>query len=394
MNGVPMNDIPINRKPRQFRLGLVVNPLAGVGGPAAAKGSDHAAIQARARSGELPLTAPARTRDFLRRLAVPRDCALTLVTVPGPMGADLAGELGFALELADYRPADPTTALDTEGSARALVAARVDLLVFVGGDGTARDVCRVVGVGQPVLGVPAGVKMHSGVYAVTPSMAAELVSQLMAGGLVNLSLREVRDIDEDAFRQGQVKSRYFGEMQVPAEGGFVQHVKQGGLEVEELVLLDMAAHLRREIGPDTLTIAGPGSTTYGVLKEWGLAGTLLGVDLLLGDRLLALDVDGATLEGHLHAHAGPVLLVVTAIGGQGHIIGRGNQQLTPAVLRRVGRSQLRIAATRTKLKTLAGRPLLMDSGDAALDRDWCGYIPVITGYDDTLLYPLGFFPAS
>lgn len=381
---------------RPFRLGFVVNPLAGVGGPAAQKGSDHHDIQARAQRGELPLTAPARARSFLQQLIVPADCALALVTVPGPMGADLLQDLAFPLELADYNPAVHTTALDTQESVRVLLAKGVDLLVFVGGDGTARDVCRVVMATrptQPVLGVPAGVKMHSGVYAINPAMAAALVSQLLAGGLVNLGLREVRDIDEEAFRQGQVKSRYFGEMRVPEEGRFVQQVKQGGLEVEELVLLDMAEHLRREITPDTLVIVGPGSTTFGILNHWGLEGTLLGLDLLLGDRLLERDVDATTLERHVLDHPGPVLLVITAIGGQGHVIGRGNQQLTPAVLHRVGRDSLRIVATKTKLKTLSGRPLLMDSGDAELDREWSGYVPVLTGYEDAVLYPLGIFPA-
>lgn len=382
---------------RPFRLGLVVNPLAGVGGPAAQKGSDHPDVQARARSGELPLTAAARTRSFLQQLRVPSDCALELVTVPGAMGADIVQDLSFEVELSDYNPALQTTALDTHESVRALLANGVDLLVFVGGDGTARDVCRVVMATrptQPVLGVPAGVKMHSGVYAINPAMAAELVSQLAIGELVNLELREVRDIDEEAFRQGQVKSRYFGVMRVPAEGRFVQQVKQGGLEVEELVLLDMAEHLRQEITPDTLVIVGPGSTTFGILNQWGLDGTLLGVDLLMGDRVLARDADATSLERQLREHKGPVLLVVTAIGGQGHVIGRGNQQLTPVVLRGVGRDRLRIVATKTKLKTLHGRPLLMDSGDVALDREWSGYIPVLAGFEDVLLYPLGFFPVA
>jgi len=379
---------------RHFRLGLVVNPLAGVGGPAAQKGSDHQGIQAQARRGELSLTAPARALQFLQRLVVPEECALTLVTVPGPMGGDLLQGLPLHAEIADYRPATHTTAADTQESVHALLAQRLDLLVFVGGDGTARDVCRVVGPSQPVLGVPAGVKMHSGVYAISPAMAAELVSQLMAGALVNLGLREVRDIDEDAFRLGQVKSRYFGEMLVPEEGHFVQQVKQGGLEVEELVLLDIAQHLDREMTSDTLVIAGPGSTTLGVLRNWGLEGTLLGVDLILGGQLVGRDLDAVTLERNLSEHTGPVLLVITAIGGQGHVTGRGNQQLTPWVLRRVGRDRLRIIATKTKLKTLAGRPLAMDSGDPALDKEWSGYIPVITGYEDVVLYPLGLFQPS
>lgn len=379
---------------REFRLGLLINPYAGVGGPAANKGSDDLRIQAMARAGELPLTAATRAQAFLQILKVPADCALTVITVPGPMGGDVVTHAGFAVELTGFHPAEQTSAADTQIAAQALVARRVDLLIFVGGDGTARDVCRVIPPHQAVLGVPAGVKMHSGVYAINPQAAAELVSMLLRGELVNLGPREVRDIDEEAFRLGKVKSRHFGEMLTPEEGRFVQHVKQGGLEVEELVLLDIAAQVREELTEDTLLIAGPGSTTLEVLRNWGVEGTLLGVDVLMGTELVARDVDATTLLPHLRAHNGPVMLMVTAIGGQGHIIGRGNQQLTPEVLRGVGRDNLRVIATKTKLKTLEGRPLCMDSGDAQLDRDWQGYIPVITGYADTVLYPLGLFASS
>ena len=379
---------------RQFRLGFLVNPYAGVGGPAANKGSDDSIIRERARRGDLPLTAPARARTFLEHLVVPADCALTLVSVAGPMGGELLAAGNWSVELTEFRPAAETSGDDTQRSVRALVERRVDLLVFVGGDGTARDVCAALPEPQPVLGVPAGVKMHSGVYALTPVAAADLVSLLLVGELVNLAWREVRDIDEAAFRTGVVKSRYFGEMLTPEAGRYVQHVKQGGLEVEELVLLDMAEHLLQEITPDTLVTMGPGSTTWNLLKNWGIEGTLLGVDLVQNGKLLAGDVDAATLERRLADHSGPLLLVVTAIGGQGHIIGRGNQQLTPSVLRRVGRDRLRVVATKTKLKTLGGRPLVMDSGDPALDRAWQGYLPVIAGYQDRVLYPLGIFPAA
>lgn len=378
---------------RRFRLGLLVNPYAGVGGPAANKGSDDLRIQAMARAGELPLTAATRARSFLDHLQVPEDCALTVVTVPGPMGAGMFAARGWTVELTGFRPAEYTTALDTQNATQALAARRVDLLVFVGGDGTARDVCSVVPPHLPALGVPAGVKMHSAVYAINPQAAAALVSVLLRGELVNLAPREVRDIDEEAFRLGKVKSRHFGEMLTPEEGRFVQHVKQGGLEVEELVLLDIAAQLADELTDDTLLIAGPGSTTFNVLSNWGIEGTLLGVDIILGKTVLARDVDAASLTAYLNDHRGPVRLVVTAIGGQGHIIGRGNQQLTPVILRHIGRDNMRVVATKTKLKTLAGRPLVMDSGDPLLDREWQGYLPVITGFADTVLYPLGFFPS-
>jgi predicted polyphosphate/ATP-dependent NAD kinase len=375
---------------RQFRLGFVVNPLAGVGGPAANKGSDDSRIQAMARAGDLPLSAPRRARTFIEHLQIPPDCRFTLVTVAGLMGAEIVAGMPWDVELVDYTPAEQTTAQDTQGAVQALVAAQVDLLVFVGGDGTARDVCAVIPPRQPALGVPAGVKMHSGVYAINPQMAAELVSLLLRGELVNLAMREVRDIDEDAFRRGVVKSRHFGELLTPEEGRFVQHVKQGGLEVEDLVLLDIAEQLRSEVEEDnTLVIWGPGSTTLNAMRNLNMEGTLLGVDVSLNGEVVARDADAKTVLDHLQHHDGPVLLIVTAIGGQGHIIGRGNQQLSPELLRRVGRDNLRVIATKTKLKTLAGRPLEIDSGDAEIDRTWQGYIPVITGYEDTVLYPLG-----
>lgn len=391
---MPRGLLRMTKALRQFRLGLLINPYAGVGGPAANKGSDDERIQMMARAGELPLTAAVRAQSFFDHLVVPEDCALTVVTVPGPMGEAALANGRWMVELTGFCPAEHTTALDTQNATQALSSRRLDLLVFVGGDGTARDVCSVVPSHQPVLGVPAGVKMHSGVYAINPQAAAALVSLLLRGELVNLTSNEVRDIDEEAFRQGKVKSRHFGEMLTPEEGRFVQHVKQGGLEVEELVLLDIAAHLAEELTDDTLLIVGPGSTTFHILENWRLEGTLLGVDVLLGKTLLARDVDSTALDGYLSDHRGPMRLMVTAIGGQGHIIGRGNQQLTPAILRRIGRDNLRVVATKTKLRNLAGRPLVMDSGDAELDSAWQGYIPVITGFADTMLYPLGVFTAN
>lgn len=374
-----------------FRLGLVVNPFAGVGGPTANKGSDDPEVLRRAGAGQLPLTAPGRAKSFLRTLLskVPGAEQFVIVTVPGAMGSAVVEGLDAAVELVEYYPQQPSSYRDTEAAATAIVQAGVDLLVFVGGDGTARDVYRVIGSQQPALGVPAGVKMHSGVYAITPQLAAEVVAMLVVGDLVNLAPQEVRDIDEEAFRQGKVKSRPYGEMLVPEEGQFVQQVKQGGLEVEELVLLDIAEHLREDLTKDTLMIIGPGSTTLQILQNWRLDGTLLGVDLVLNNTLLAADVDAATINAAVTDHRGPTALVVTAIGGQGHIIGRGNQQITPSVLRHVGREQLHVVATKTKLKTLDGRPLVMDSGDPSLDQSWQGYLPVITGYQDVVLYPLG-----
>lgn len=382
--------------PNEFRLGLVINPVAGIGGPAAFKGSDDPVLRARGYAGELPLAAPQRACTFLQCLIpmIPPGVRLTVVTVPGLMGAQALEELQLPVELTGYLPQDPSGPADTQAAVRAIVGQRVDLLAFVGGDGTARDVCAELGETQPVLGVPAGVKMHSGVYAINPQSAAQLVAQLMTGTLINLLSREVRDIDEEAFRRGVVRSRPYGSMRVPEEDRLVQQVKQGGQIPEELILVDMADHLQEVLEPHTLIIVGPGSTTWHIARHWGLEATLLGVDLVCDGRLLAADVDAATVLRQVQSHPGPAAIVVTAIGGQGHILGRGNQQISVAILRQLGRDALHVVATRSKLEALDGRPLVMDSGSLELDREWGGYIPVISGYHDVLLYPLGETPCE
>ena len=377
-----------NASDRAFRMGLIINPYAGVGGPSAQKGSDGEAIQRAAIEGHLPLTAPARAQTFLTALA-PVWPRLELLTVAGAMGGQLCSQLQLSHRLMDYCPAEPSSYQDTEGAAACLAKAGVDLLVFIGGDGTARDLCRVLGKSQLVLGVPAGVKMHSGVYAVNPQAAAEVVKQLVSGELVSVDEKEVRDIDEEAFRRGLVKSRYFGSMLVPDEVRYVQQVKQGGREVEELVLADLAADIAESLDDDTLSIFGPGSTLHQILQNMQWPSTLLGFDVFHREHLLEADADGETLYRLVQTHSGPVALYITAIGGQGHIIGRGNQQLTAPLLRLIGRENLHVVATKTKLANLQGRPFLLDSGDPELDESWSGYIRVLTGYHDTVLYPVG-----
>ncbi len=224
-------------------------------------------------------------------------------------------------------------------------------------------------------------------FAINPEAASEVLRKLIAGELVDLREQEVRDIDEAAFREGRVRARHYGEMRVPEAGQFVQRVKESGREVEALVLDEIAAEVVEEMDKETLYIVGPGSTTQAVMAALGLEGTLLGVDLVRGGRLIAADVDAETIEAAL-AGTERTEILVTPIGGQGHLFGRGNQQLSPVVLRRVGRDNIQVLATKTKVTELAGRPLLLDTNDPELDRDFSGLIRVITGYRDTILYPV------
>jgi len=370
-----------------LKLGLLVNPYAGLGGPAGLKGSDGASIRREALARGAAPRAVERARRALAVLAEAQ-ADVQILSCPGQMGVDaLEGLTLDARELSSEVPATGTGE-DTRRAAAMLAKAGVDLLVFAGGDGTARDVLDAVADRVPVLGIPSGVKMHSAVYAVSPEAAGELLLILSRAGLVDVQLREVRDIDEEAFRQGVVKTRFYGELLAPEEGRFLQRTKVAGRESSELVAAEIADDVVSSMQPGRLYLIGPGSTTAAIMEQLRLPNTLLGVDAVIDGTLLAADASEADLLGLLEAHAGSASIIVTAIGGQGHIFGRGNQQLSPAVIQRVGEENVIVVAGKGKLADLDGRPLLVDTNDSALDQRLCGYRRVITGYRDEVLYPV------
>ena len=369
----------------QFKLGLIINPVAGLGGSVALKGSDGSDTAAKAMALGAEPKANARTALALEQLKE-NQANIHVYTVNGEMGGRLAKEMGFETYVA-YQCATPTTPEDTEGAAKALLAAGVDMILFAGGDGTARNICAAVDDTIPVLGVPAGCKIHSGVYAITPKAAGRVVDMLVKGELVTLGEADVMDIDEDAFRQGTVKAKRYGEMQVPSELRYVQSVKNGGKESDELVLADIAAYVISEMEDDEQYIMGSGSTVAAVMEELGLENTLLGVDLICDHELIGQDMIASDLFAA--AEKMPTKLVITLIGGQGHIFGRGNQQLSPALIRQIGKENIMVIATKTKLQALNGRPLITDTGDEALDKELSGYIKVITGFNDHVMYAVG-----
>ncbi|QYK02705.1 ATP-NAD kinase family protein [Shewanella psychrotolerans] len=363
----------------RFRLGLIINPLAGLGGSVGLKGSDGVASEALARGAE-----PKSHLRMAQALEVilPYKDKIEIFTASGAMGEELAKQMGFSTQVV-YQVGNETVAQDTSNAAKALQEVGLDLLLFAGGDGTARDLFAVVDESLPVLGVPAGVKIHSGVYGITPHASGMVIKLLLDGELVSLMSADVMDIDEAAFRQGTVRARRFGEMLVPAEPRYIQAVKMGGKEVDELVLSDIAAEAIEQM-EDELCIMGSGSTVAAVMAELGLDNTLLGVDLIEQQALIASDLSASELRELTQNR--PCKLVITLIGGQGHILGRGNQQLSPALIRHVGKENIIILATKTKLKALEGRPLIVDSGDPELDSELCGYYKVVTGYHDYVMY--------
>jgi predicted polyphosphate/ATP-dependent NAD kinase len=376
-----------------FKLGVIINPVAGLGGSAGLKGSDGSAIQAEARARGAEARAPERMRRALQALQ-PWKGNFHIYCISGEMGEATLQTLEFPYTVVGHPAAAQTTPTDTYAAAQALQRLGVDLLLFAGGDGTARNIADAVGHEQVVLGVPSGVKMHSAVYAISPEAAGQVVGALLDHQLVPLAERDVRDIDEVAFRSGQVKTRWYATMKVPEAPHFLQQAKNSGVQEDELAQQDLAHELIDQLEDGTLYIVGPGSTTWVFLQELKVGGSLLGVDLLLNREVFASDVSARDIAAALEQHAGPVKIVITVIGGQGHIIGRGNQQLTPDILRKVGKHNILIIATNEKIRALGRRPLLVDSNDPELDQMFTGYMPVITGYRETILYPVGITSAE
>ena len=369
----------------QFKLGLIVNPVAGLGGSVALKGSDGEETAAKAIALGAEPKSNSRTKAALEVL-VPHQSNITIYTVNDEMGEQTAKALGFNTQVV-YQSNSPTTSDDTEAAARLLQQQGVDLILFAGGDGTARNICHAVEDSVPVLGIPAGCKIHSGVYAITPKAAGRVVEMLVKGELVTLSDADVMDIDEVAFRQGTVKAKRYGEMQVPSEVRYVQAVKNGGKETDELVLADIAAYVVSEMDADILYVMGSGSTVGAVMEEMGLENTLLGVDLVEDQALVGQDLTAQQLLELTKERE--TKLVITLIGGQGHIFGRGNQQLSPALIKAIGRDNIIVVATKTKLQALNGRPLICDTGDSKLDDELSGYIRVTSGFNDHIMYAVG-----
>ncbi|MBM3695246.1 MAG: ATP-NAD kinase [Actinobacteria bacterium] len=368
------------------RLGLIVNPVAGLGGRVGLKGSDGPEIQRRALAlGAVP-RAGERAAAALKPLR-PLAGAFDLLAAPGAMGESIARQAGFAprvLPATGPAAGGVTGPEDTRAAARAMQQAGADLVLFAGGDGTARDVCDAVGTGLTVLGVPAGVKIHSAAYAVSPAAAGRLAAAYLEGDRALRREAEVIDLDEDAYRRGRIATVLHGYLMVPYRRGAVQNQKVPTPAGEEAQARAVAAEVVDRLVPGRAYLLGPGTTTRAVAARLGLPKTLVGVDVVTGGELLAADVAERDVLALLDRR--PLGLILSPIGGQGFLLGRGNQQITPEVIRRVERAHLLVACPSAKLAALRGHPLLVDTGDQQVDALLAGYLEVITGYRDTAMY--------
>ncbi len=363
------------------KLGLIINPVAGLGGSVGLKGSDGMVEEALAR-GAVPQSGN-RARTALQELTEIKD-NLTIYTGPGSMGADLAAELGFASVVFEGVQNTDTSAADTCALCTWLQEQKADLIIFAGGDGTARDVCTAADETVVFLGIPAGVKIHSPVYARSPVSAGRLASLYLQDQVESVVESEVLDIDEDQYRQEIINTKLYGYLRIPADPEYNQCRKCGSSANEAETHMAIAAYVADEMAKDTYYIIGAGTTTRAVMQELELENTLIGVDLVYNYDLVANDIYGSQILDLIGDK--PAKLVVTVTGGQGFLFGRGNQQLTPEVLRRIGKENIIIIATKEKLMNLQRQPLLVDTGDTDLDQYLSGYYPVVCSYGETYLY--------
>ena len=364
------------------RLGLIVNPIAGIGGRVGLKGSDGPDVQRRALElGAVPQSLNRAIQALERVNSIPD---LEVITYPGEMGENAARACGLEHTVIGSVEPGQTTPEDTRNAARDMRRLGAGLVLFAGGDGTARDVYNAVGEDVPVLGIPAGVKIHSAVFATNPVNAGDLAALYLQGKVSGLREAEVMDVDEDAIRRGVVSAKLYGYLRVPFRRRLVQSLKTPSSPGEQVSLQAIAHDVVDAMEDGWLYVIGPGTTTRGITSRLGLDKTLIGVDVVSDAQMVATDVNEARLLQLLKGRQAKI--IVTPIGGQGYIFGRGNQQISPKVISTVGRDNVIVVGTLGKIHSLGGRPLLVDTGDRAVDRMLSGYIRVVTGYREQIVY--------
>lgn len=366
------------------KLGFIVNPVAGIGGRVGLKGTDGQEILRKALNlGGFP-ESPRKAIEALKRI-VPIKDRIDLITYPYEMGEDEAKECGLKPLVLGSIERGQTTSQDTQKAANDLLRLKVDLLLFAGGDGTARDLYDVIGSKLPVLGIPTGVKIHSAVFAINPLNAGILAAKYLCedGSYIPVREAEVMDVDEQSVRENRLTAKIYGYLRVPYEEAMIQEFKGGTAATEGASQAAIAYDVITNMEDNVLYIIGPGTTTRAIMDYLGLKNTLSGVDAIYNKKLLGSDLNETELLKIIEGKR--TKIVVTVIGKQGYLFGRGNQQISAEVIKKVGRENIIVIATKNKIASLKGRPLLVDTGDDGINRMLEGYFQIISARDERLI---------
>jgi len=369
---------------RPAKIGFLVNPVSGMGGRVGLKGTDGADVLARAQKlGALP-QASTRARRALLSISKLQD-KFEFFTASGEMGETDLRQMRCQPSCVFPTPSKKTSAQDTIRAAREFAENEVDLILFAGGDGTARDILQAVGDRVPMLGIPTGVKMHSGVFAKSPEAAGQLVSQLPNTNnprIINTKA-EVMDVDEDAQRKNQMSAQLYGVAVVPALRPFMQNPKSASRLSPSACLNGVANELVQEMDENTVYILGPGTTTQYVTRRLGLEGTLMGVDVIFQGKTLAKDVCENKLLSIVKTY--PAKIIVGVVGGQGFVLGRGNQQISAEVITQVGNQNIIVISSIEKLIDIKGHRILVDTGKLKVDELLEGFTAVRTAPGNSVM---------
>lgn len=371
-----------------MKLGFIVNPIAGMGGRVGLKGTDGVLKEAIAR-GAKPI-APKRAREFLQKLKENiTETPMEILTCPGKMGEEEAKKVNVPVQVLPMEIRGKTTADDTKTAVKLIVDVKVDLVVFVGGDGTAKDIFDAMqSCGEiPVLGVPSGVKMYSGVFAVNLSDAVDVILAF-AQNQAEITEFEIMDADETAIRSDAFAVKLHGFLKAPFLPMRIQGSKQVSPETvdEEENQTAIARFIIEEMQPEATYILGPGTTVKRIADLLGVKKTVLGVDIYKNGRII-FDVNEKRILAEVEDWQN-TWIILSPIGRQGILLGRGNQQISPAIIKRVGKQRIIVVATKGKLQGIDGGVLRVDIGDAEADNMLKGYIKVVTDYREWRLMPV------
>jgi predicted polyphosphate/ATP-dependent NAD kinase len=364
-------------------IGIVINPLAGVGGAVGLKGSDGADTVEAARALHASFDAGTRALPALLKLRALDASCVRVVTAAAKMGEDACRLAGLNAQVVAWAKGAPSSSADTRAACRAFIDAGADLILFAGGDGTARDVAAIAGTDIPLIGVPCGVKMYSGVFALSAARAGELAAHCTHGAFDTQRV-ELLDIDEALLRADRASSRLHGYALAPVDRVRMQGSK-AHMPANDRADIDAACRqLAAEFERDTLYIVGPGTTMAALCEHAGVQGTLLGVDAIVNGSIVAADASEATLLSLLDRWSSAVI-VVGVIGRQGCLFGRGNQPISARVLGRVPRQRIEALASVHKLLSLVDGRLFVDTGDADMDRALAGPLRIRTGANRSMV---------
>lgn len=368
------------------QIGLIVNPVAGMGGRVGLKGSDGVEILRKAIELGARPEAPNRAVVALEVISKIKE-EVDVLTFSGDMGENELIRAGFEpIVIGHVHSTHQTTSQDTIAAARKMLEHHVDLLLFAGGDGTARDIYQAVKNRLVTLGIPAGVKIHSGVYAMNPVSAGIVAVQYLKEQGSSVIEAEVMDLDEEEYRHERISPKLYGYLKIPHNEQRVQGRKARS-QSQETTLDFIASDIINNMEDDVYYFIGAGTTTRRIMEILRLNNTLIGVDVVKNKKLVASDVTEEDIWNIVKENKSRI--VVTAIGGQGHIFGRGSQQFSPRIIRKVGKDSITVIATMAKMLSLPGRTLIVDTGDIALDEELSGYMRVVTGLNERVICKIG-----